>query len=222
MVAAVTAHRSESAAGSWTAALLAALGLCGCGTNKPELPPDLSAPASCVAPAYPAGPYGNEPGALLKNACFRGFSAPERSALLEDALEPLALSDFYDPDGEGPVRVLLLNTAALWCAACQIEHRTLPERYRELSPRGLALMTAVFQDERYEPAEFSDLTAWVDTFQTNFPIVLDPGYSFGLYASAETAPLNLVVDPKTMTILEKFVGDQPAVMWPYIEALLAR
>jgi hypothetical protein len=221
MVAAVTAHRPESTAGSWTAVLLAALGLGGCGSNKPELPPDLSAPASCVAPAYPAGPYGSEPGALLKNACFSGFSAPESTALREDALEPLALSDFYDPDGEGSVRVLLLNTAALWCAACQIEHRTLPDRYRELSPRGLALMTAVFQDERYEPADLSDLTAWVDTFQTNFPIVLDPGYSFGRYASAETAPLNLVVDPKTMTILEKFVGDQPAVMWPYIEALLA-
>jgi hypothetical protein len=222
MIVAVTAPRSNRFAASRTAALLVTLGFCGCGSNKPELPPDLSAPASCVAPSYPAGPYGSEPGALLKNACFRGFSAPDRGPLREEALEPLALSDFYDPKGEGTVRVLLLNTAALWCAACQIEHRTLPERYRELSPRGLALVTAVFQDERYEPAEFSDLTAWVDTFQTNFPIVLDPGYSFGLYASAETAPLNLVVDPKTMTILEKFVGDQPAVMWPYIEALLPR
>jgi hypothetical protein len=65
------------------------------------------------------------------------------------------------------------------------------------------------------------LKVWIDTFRTNFPIVLDPGYSFGLYASAETAPLNLVVDPKTMTILEKFVGDQPAVMWPFIEARLS-
>jgi hypothetical protein len=204
----------------WSLGVLA-LGA-GCGSNKPELPPGIAEPASCVAPGYPSGPYGTEPGSLLRNACFRGFTAPAAQVLEEDALEPLALSDFYDPDASGPVKVLLLNTAALWCAACQIEHRTLPDRYRELAPRGLGLMTAVFQDERYEPADFSDLTAWIQAFGTSFPIVLDPGYSFGLYASAETAPLNLVVDPRTMTILEKFVGDQPAVMWPYIEAALAR
>jgi hypothetical protein len=194
----------------------------GCGSNKPELPPGLDAPASCVAPGYPSPPYGTEPGGVVRNACFRGFMRPDQSTLAEAALEPLALSDFHDPLGERSVKVLLLNTAALWCAACQIEHRSLPTRFSELESRGLAVLTAVFQDERYEPADLSDLTVWVETFGTNFPIVLDPGYSFGLYASAETAPLNLVVDPKTMTILEKFVGDEPAVMWPYIEALLAQ
>ena len=204
------------------AALLVLGALASCGTNKPELPADLSAPASCVAPGYPAGPFGTEPGALLQNACFRGFWTPDRTALVESDLEPLALSDFYQSTADRPAKVLLLNTAALWCAACQIEHRTLPDYYRELSPRGLAIVTAVFQDERNDPAEFDDLRVWVETFSTNFPIVLDPSYSFGRYASAETAPLNLVVDPSTMTILEKFVGDQPAVMWPYIESLLAR
>lgn len=213
--------RGHGVVTAWAGALVLGLTSAGCGSNKPELPPDLGAPASCVTPGYPAGPYGTEPGATVRNACFRGFAAPERSELAEDTLEPLALGDFFDPDGERDTRVLLLNTAALWCAACQIEHRTLPEHYRALAPRGLAVMTAVFQNERYEPAELGDVVAWVETFGTNFPIVLDPGYSFGLYASAETAPLNLVVDPRSMTILEKFVGDQPAVMWPYIESLLA-
>ena len=201
--------------------LFATFVLSACGTNKPELPAGLEAPASCVSPGYAAGPYGTEPGSVLRNACFRGFVAPDSASIAESELEPIALSDFHDPQGTSGVRVLLLNTAALWCAACQIEHRTLPDQYRKLRPRGLELMTAIFQDERNEPAEFDDLKVWVDTFRTNFPIVLDPGYSFGLYASAETAPLNLVVDPKTMTILEKFVGDQPAVMWPFIEARLS-
>jgi hypothetical protein len=62
----------------------------------------------------------------------------------------------------------------------------------------------------------------VETFDTNFPMALDPSYSFGLYASAETAPLNLILDPRTMTILRKFIGDQSAVIWPYVEAELDR
>jgi hypothetical protein len=200
--------------------LFFAFAVAACGSNQPELPGGLSAPVSCVTPGYPAGPYGTEPGSVVRNACFRGFAAPEATALDESELEPVTLADFHDPERETPVKVLLFNTAALWCVACQIEHQTLPQHYRELSPRGLQVVTAVFQDERYEPADFSDLKVWIETFRTNFPIVLDPGYSFGLYASAESAPLNLVVDPKTMTILDKFVGDQPAVMWPYIESLL--
>jgi hypothetical protein len=200
---------------------LAALSLAACGTNKPELPGDLGAPASCVVTGYPSGPYGTEPGGGVRNACFRGFTDPESATLVEGALEPLALSDFHDPGSDTDVRVLLVNTAALWCEACKVEHRTLPDHYRELAPRGLALLTAVFQDGNHEPAEFEDLALWVETYRSNFPIALDPGYSFGLYASAESAPLNLVIDPRTMTILEKFVGNQPDVMWPFIEARLA-
>ncbi|MFO7181365.1 MAG: hypothetical protein DIU78_021865 [Pseudomonadota bacterium] len=192
-----------------------------CGTNKPELPPGLERPEHCVAVGYPDGPYGTEPGAVIRNACFSGFRAPHRVAHTPEGLEPIALSDYHDPEGDA-VRLLVLNTAALWCAACRIEHESLPRYLEPLRPRGLVFLSAVFQDERHEPADFDDLVLWIETFDTRFPIVLDPGYSFGLYASAETAPLNLVVDPKTMTILAKFVGDQPAVMWPFVEAELAK
>jgi hypothetical protein len=53
-------------------------------------------------------------------------------------------------------------------------------------------------------------------------MVLDPSYSFGAHASAETAPLNLVIDARTMTLIAKYVGDQSAVMWPTIEGALTR
>jgi hypothetical protein len=34
------------------------------------------------------------------------------------------------------------------------------------------------------------------------------------------APLNMLVDPRSMKILRKYVGDQGAAMWPYIESEL--
>jgi hypothetical protein len=118
--------------------------------------------------------------------------------------------------------VLLVNTAAVWCSACRIEHETLPEHARELGPRGLVILSALFQDQGRNPATVEDLSLWTETFSSNFPMVLDPSYRFGLFASAETAPLNLVIDARSMTLVAKFVGDQAAVMWPTIEGALDR
>ena len=210
--------------GTWSraGAAAAALGLAGCGTNQPELPPGLGVAESCVAVGYPDGPYATEPGGAVENACFQGWPAPATVSHGPETLEPMALSDYYDPEGRGRVKLLLVNTAALWCSACRIEHETLPEHYAELAPRGLEILSALFEDNMREPADLDDLKVWVETFDTTFPIALDPSYSFGLYASAETAPLNLILETRTMTILRKFIGDQSAVIWPYVETELER
>lgn len=203
-------------------ALLLALGALACGTNKPELPPGLPEPETCVQIGYPEGPFGTEPGSVGRNACFRGWTQPDRVEPVEATLESISLGDYHDPDGTRGVRLLLVNTAALWCSACRIEHETLPEHVEELGPRGLVVLSALFQGTGGEPATFDDLVAWVETYQPNFPMLLDPDYSFGVYASAETAPLNLVIDARTMKILKKYIGDQSAVIWPFIEGELAR
>jgi hypothetical protein len=194
-----------------------------CGSNKPELPPGVTAPESCFAPVYADGPYGSEVGSVLRNLCFQGWAAPDPDPEHPAApLEPIALADFYDPDGSRGIDVLLVNTAAFWCSACRIEHRTLPDHARELGPRGLVILSALFQDQERNPANVEDLSRWTQTYSTNFPMVLDPSYSFGAHASAETAPLNLVIDARTMTLIAKYVGDQSAVMWPTIEGALTR
>lgn len=198
---------------------MAALGACG--SNKPELPAGVETPASCVALGYPEGPYGTEAGGVVQNVCLQGWLAPDRVAHAEGSLERIALSDFYDPDGSRGIELLLVNTAAVWCSACRIEHEDLPQRAASYGPKGLRILGALFQDQRQNPASVEDLTRWVELFETNFPMSLDPNYAFGLYASAETAPLNLLIDPRTMRILKKYIGDQSAVMWPYIDAELA-
>ena len=53
-------------------------------------------------------------------------------------------------------------------------------------------------------------------------MVLDPDYQLGGFASAETAPLNLVIDARTMKIEKKLLGDQATVLWPFIDASLAQ
>jgi hypothetical protein len=53
-------------------------------------------------------------------------------------------------------------------------------------------------------------------------MALDPDYQLGIYAPAGSAPLNLLLDARTLEILEKFTGDQATVLWPLVEAELTQ
>lgn len=205
----------------WRAAPL--LTLCvACGTNRPEIPPELlETPAGCSSLDYPEGPYGAEAGSTAADMCFRGWSRPDSVAHDADSLTSLSFGRYFDPAGDR-YELLLVNSAALWCAACQSEHEDLPDHYRENAPRGLVVLSALFQDERGEPATIADLALWVETYETPFPMALDPDYQLGAYAPDGSAPLNLLIDARTMEILEKFTGDQSTVIWPLIEGELAK
>ncbi|HEY3496684.1 MAG TPA: redoxin domain-containing protein [Polyangiaceae bacterium] len=203
------------------ALLAAALALAACGTNRPELPEELLRdPGGSERPDYPDGPYGTEPGGILADATFPGWRAPLTSEHTEDALTDIAFSDYHDPDGSR-YELLLVNTAALWCSVCQSEHQTLPERHAEYSDRGVVLVSALFQDEGGDPADLNDLKRWVERFDVPFPMLLDADFQLGIYATAETAPLNLLVDARSMRILEKFVGDSSTTLWQRVDDELA-
>ena len=194
-----------------------------CGTNAPEVPAELlSGSSGCSAPDYPQSGFGVEEGDVVENECFVGYRAPDRVSPAAEHRETIAFSDYYDPAGTKGVSLLLINTAAVWCAACVAEHGTLPERAAELSPEGLVILSTLFQDAKRDPASLDDLERWIENFHTNFPMVADPDLLLQDYALVSSAPLNMLVDPRSMKILRKYVGDQGAVMWPYIESELAR
>jgi hypothetical protein len=209
-------------ASGWISACTSIAFLVGCGSNTPQIPPELlGTNTGCRVPGYPSGPYGREEGNVLQNLCFRGWRNPTAVEHTEASLETIAFSDYHDPQGTKKTRLLIVNTAALWCSACQEEHKKLPAQFSEYSSRGLAVIATLFQDNKRNPATPKDLGVWADTFDTNFPLALDPDYQMGEYASAETAPLNLLVDAQSMTILKKIIGDQPTVLWPFIEQKLS-
>jgi hypothetical protein len=184
--------------------------LLGCGTNRPEIPDELKNGGNS---------YGSEEGDTVQNFCFLGYRDP---AAAGSDLETVCFYDYHDPNGTKGYALLMANTAAVWCQACKVEHSTLPDRYREFSPRGLALLSALFEDNDGNPAQRAHLDVWIEAFDVNYPMVLDPEYQMGIYASRETAPLNLLIDARTMVILKKEIGDHPAVLWPFVEEQLAQ
>ncbi|HLV21225.1 MAG TPA: TlpA disulfide reductase family protein [Polyangiaceae bacterium] len=194
-----------------------------CGSGTPDIPEELLATEPTASPStYPPGPYLSEVGSTLENFSFSGWRDPVAAGFDPSALEVIRMSDFYDPAGARGLELLLVNTAAIWCQACRVEHRTLPERRAELRARGFEVLSGLFQDASADPADIQDLQTWVEQFEIDFPMVLDPEFQLGKYGSAEAAPINLLVDVRSMRIIERFVGDQEAVMWPLIESELER
>lgn len=204
------------------AALLAPLCALACGSNAPDVPQELlGGSSSCSAVGYPSEGLGTEQGDVVANACFTGYRAPDRVSATPEHRETVAFSDYYDPAGTKGVSLLLINTAAIWCSACLSEHGTLPDHARELAPQGLVVIATLFQDAHRDPATLEDVEHWIDNFHTNFPMVADPELALQGYSPPSMAPLNMVVDPRSMKILRKYVGDQGSVMWPYIKSELA-
>ena len=210
-------------------ALLFTVALCAiaCGTNRPEIPQELLAIEGGVTANYPQGPYGTAKGDVVANITFfQGWMNPKAVGYDPAELEPISFADFYDPDGS-QYELLLVNTSAIWCAACKIEHGgsgaspSLNEHHAELSPKGFAVLSLLFEDNEKNPADVANLVTWTETFQTEFPMALDPEYQMGTFQPDKgLAPYNLVIDARTMQVVEFYIGDQAGVMWPFIEAEL--
>ena len=113
---------------------LLAMSALGCGSNAPDVPPELLAPSSgCSATDYPEQGIGSEEGDVVKNVCFTGYRAPHRVAAAPENRETIAFSDYYDPAGTKGISLLVINTSAIWCSACVSEHNTLPDYQTDLS-----------------------------------------------------------------------------------------
>ncbi|MEP7051926.1 MAG: redoxin domain-containing protein [Pseudomonadota bacterium] len=214
-------------AAPWLTLRRTGLGMCSallvaCGSNTPTIPAELLGQSSCDSADYAEGPYGTEEGDTVANLCFKGFREPSKSSHDQSALQDIAFSDYYDPTGSKGLELILIDTSAVWCSACRTEHEGLAAKNQQYAARGLRIVGTLFQDAKRDPASLKDLAAWVETFKSNFPMLLDPDYQLGAYAPADTAPLNLVVNARTMKIEKKLLGDQESILWPYIDDSLPK
>lgn len=199
---------------------LVSAGSAGCGTGTPEIPPELLEQPDSSTGGYPSGPYGLQAG-VLENLTFSGWRDPVAAGFDAARLETLAFADFYDPAGASGARLLLVNTAAVWCLACKVEHEELPALVAARRAAGLRAISLLFQDASGNPATPDNLAGWGETFGTSFPLALDADFLMEPYAGSNAQPLNLFIDPRTMSILRYWYGDQRSEIWPWVDERLA-
>lgn len=131
----------------------------------------------------------------------------EFSAFIGTEAEPLTirLSDYYAESRPG-TRILMINAAAGWCAPCMREAAALSEFAADYEPRGVVVLTAVFQDQNGDPADTEFVRSWVETFELSVPTLIDSSFQTGVYFDANTMPANMFVDAETLEILTLAAG----------------
>jgi hypothetical protein len=200
----------------------------GAPTAAPSLNPNADGAGFAAKVSYPPGPYGRGVGAVIENTTFLGWRDPVASNYDTAALEPVSLSDFYDPTGTS-TKLLVINASAVWCTVCQAELRQMKtdktaEKYRA---QGVQLLGTLFEDATGGPARPSDLRLWGSAAvrAIEFPLVLDPGLKMGVYFTSDATPLNLIVDARNMRIVHAMMGydSSPATgLWSIVDRELAK
>ncbi|HET6479328.1 MAG TPA: hypothetical protein VFG35_04685, partial [Actinoplanes sp.] len=73
------------------------------------------------------------------------------------------LSDYFAENRPG-TKIIMINAAAGWCVPCMREAAAMPDLAAEYEPRGVAILTAVFQDQNGDPADEEFVRAWCQSF----------------------------------------------------------
>ena len=196
----------------------------GVGSN-PGVTPGAATPAWA---AYPPGPYGTSRGATIENLSFLGWKHPDQAGYDLAKFETIRLSDFYDPDGHTGVKLLAVNASAVWCGVCRREYQEMKRNdvYATLHGMGLEILGTLFEDNNYFPAQPIDLKNWgsLSTHSVTFPMGLDPGFKMGAYFDSDATPLNMLIDVRTMTIVQITMGitDPTSKYWTQVQGILEK
>jgi len=181
-----------------------------------------SAPGVAIV-RYPTAPYGTTPGSVVENFQFLGWKSPGAANYEESAFERVSLSDFYDPEGQRGIKLIVLNGSAVWCGVCRSEANDISTRniYAQYKQRGVEFVWSLFEDASGNPAKPLDLANWANNYEVDFPMVLDPSLKLGSFFSADATPLNLLIDARTMRIVSVMLGYNPTSHWETIDRYLA-
>ena len=165
-------------------------------------------PAEMPNAPYPEGPYGTSEGATIPNLNFEGWLTPDAVGYDTTQIQTVALSEFYNPDDDQGIELLLINVSAVWCGVCQAEYIDIRDSgvYESMKPRGLEILGLLFQDRRGDVPQRSDLETWSTTFDVNFPFALDPEFDTEAFFDGAGTPMNMIVDARTMELIMPMNG----------------
>lgn len=110
------------------------------------------------------------------------------------------LSDYFAENQPG-MRAILVNAAAGWCDPCAREAGALPDFVAEFQPQGVAVLSAVFQDQNGDPCDETFARLWAETFSLTNPVLIDTEFQTSIYFDAMTMPANMIIDAETREIL---------------------
>jgi thiol-disulfide isomerase/thioredoxin len=120
----------------------------------------------------------------------------------------IRLSDYFAQNRPG-TKVIMLNAAAGWCGPCMHEASAMADFASIFQPRGVAILTAVFQKADGEPADRAFTQSWAQSFHLPIPTIIDTSFAMGKYFDVSTMPANMFINAQTGEILKIKAGAEP-------------
>jgi hypothetical protein len=125
-----------------------------------------------------------------------------------DAPTQLRFSDYFASNSPG-TKIIMVNASAGWCTSCMREAEALPFFLDDYQPRGVVVLTAIFQDQNGMPADAEFTKIWADTFMLSIPVLIDSTFATNKYFDASAMPTSMFVDAETLEILAITSGVEP-------------
>jgi hypothetical protein len=195
--------------------------LAACSTDDP--PPDAPDPEVVGRDANPDGvPYptdslggieraSNRPGQRIPNFTFQAYVNGDRSK----GLQTISMADFFDPDQKRH-KVLDIQISQVWCTICSVETESTSLVIDELTAEGavfLQVMTSGNDASRGPSLEEFD--SWVVRHKMTYTLALDVRGRRMSGIGVSTLPWDILVDTRTMEILDSSAG-APADVAKYV------
>jgi len=174
--------------------------------------PDADLSGGVVNPegvAYPTENIGGQPrtatkaGQIFPNLTLEGV----RSAATKDTPAVVSMAEYYDPTG---ARYDLLHVIGIfmWCPHCNNETNNLSTLPAWQADHRVAVVQIAMLGYGNAAPSWTELQKWVGDHNLTFPVLVDgQGAQLGQYFSVNYVPLNIVVNPRTMEVLDVTVGE---------------
>lgn len=160
---------------------------------------------------------GTHPGDRMPNFTFRAYRGPGR----EGGLQTVSLAEYLDPE-QRRHKVLHLQVAATWCSICSSELEATVSIAEPLKERGVVFLEVIVSGATAgKGPALSEVDAWIDRHKTNFPTGIDVAARRlgGLGVNGAAMPHDILIDTRTMEILDSSVG-APVDVGKYVLAAL--
>ncbi|MBI5533181.1 MAG: hypothetical protein HY898_10720 [Deltaproteobacteria bacterium] len=164
------------------------------GTSSP--PPD--AEPACN---YPTSASGTTVGKMLSPSIKWTGYVPDSSSTTT-----FSTSELLDCDGSRGINAILFVNGSVDCQACQAEAQSLPSMMQSWGPAGVVVVYLLLADSNGSTPSAQMVQQWRSQFKLqSIYLAADP--MFALYSDLATAiPYEVLVDPRTMKIVDIYLG----------------
>jgi hypothetical protein len=142
-------------------------------------------------------------GRIFPNLYLQGL----RSSAAMDTEVTVSTWEYHDPDGTS-YDLLHAMVICLWCPHCNNETNALAAIAAWQADHRVAVLQIALQGYSSASPTWADIQEWATDHAVGFPVLIDgQGAKLRQYYDLGSVPLNIVVNPRDMSVLGIDVGE---------------